>query len=259
MIDLSGRRGLVVSLSSENSFGYQIARELVRGGAEVAGTTRPAHGSGGATLARAAGCARHFALDCDDERSVLATFDELARDWGRLDFVVHTVMTVPPGAVRRPLVELSRPDFERTLAIGAHSLILLAQRALPLLEKSAAPRIVACTFAGSQRVVPNYHVGGICKAALEATVRYLAYELGEKGVLVNALSTTMVATDVVTREWGDAVAARTRALVSKRAPARAATEFADLTAAVAWMVSADLRHITGDVLHVDGGYSLTYL
>jgi len=252
MVDLSNRRGLVVGLSSENSFGFQCARALVRMGAEVAATSR--RSEQGRALADSAGCARHLSLDCDDERSVDAAFAELAAEWGRLDFLIHTVMAAPSGVLRNPLVDLSRIDFERVLSAGAYSLIMLARRTLPLLSSSSSPRIVTFTFAGSQQMAPSYHVAGICKAALEATVRYLAFELGPKRVLVNAVSTPMIPTDLVLGEWGEAAADKTQALLQKRSPTRAAVGFDAVTSAVAWLVSEELQQVTGEVLMVDGGF-----
>jgi enoyl-[acyl-carrier protein] reductase I len=257
MVDLSKRRGLVVGVSTENSFGHHCARALVNLGAEIIATSR--RGDRGRALAESAGCARHLALDCDDEASIDAAFAEVASVWGRLDFLVHTIMAAPSGVLKRPLVDLSKGDFERVLSAGTYSLIGLCRRALPLFARSTAPRVVTFTFAGSQQMAPNYHAAGICKAALEASVRYLAYELGPKGVLVNAISTSMIATDLVLGEWGAEVAEKTQALIRKRAPTRSAVGFDAVTSAAAWLVSEELKQVTGEVLMVDGGFSKTYV
>jgi enoyl-[acyl-carrier protein] reductase I len=258
MVDLSGRRGLIAGFSGENSFGFSCARAMVEMGAKVTVTSRPQRAEECRRLAESLGCA-HLSLDADDERSMDAAFAQLEAVEPRLDFVVHTIMSVPAGVLDRPLLELTRADFEHTLSAGTHSLVSIVRRALPLLLRSPSPRVLTFSFAGSRLMAPNYHVAGICKAALESAVRYLAMELGPKGVLVNALSTSMIPTDVVLRNWGETVAEKTKALLTKRAPTRSAAGLREVTSHAGWLVSGEMTQMTGEVTMVDGGFSKTYV
>ncbi len=254
---LSGRRGVVVGVSGARSLGWEIACALAGHGAELAVTCRPARRAAVAPLAED----RRFALqplDADDEATVAAAFAALGRAWGKLDFLVHTLVHVPEGLLARPLLDVTRADFDRVVGTAAHSLVSLCRAARPLLAASAAPRVVTLTSACARRMTPRYHVAGIGKAALEAAVIYLAQELGPDGILVNAVSAPILATEGAERAVGAQAIEATRARIARRAATARAGEAGDVADCVAWLVSPLLRNVTGEVVATDGGFALTY-
>jgi enoyl-[acyl-carrier protein] reductase I len=255
---LAGCCGAIVGISSERSIGYACAAALRGLGADVAFTTRPARADSAAALADRLGGAPHATLELDDPASITAAFARFDRAFGRLDFLVHTLMHVPPGLLDRPLTELDRASFARVLEVGVHSLPLLCRAARPLLARSTAPRVVTISSPCGSRMTPHYHVAGIAKAALEATVVYLAQELGPAGILCNAVSPGLIDTDGAVAVIGREAAAATRTHMARRAATRTAVELDDVAAAVAWLCSPLVRQITGQILPVDGGYALSY-
>jgi enoyl-[acyl-carrier protein] reductase I len=255
---LERRRGLILGMSGRNSIGYQCATALRALGAEVAVTYRPSRQNVCGSLAEEAGCALHFGVDADDEASVATAFQALHAAWGRLDFLVHTLVHVPEGVLARPLVELTRQDFHSVLDLGVHSLIVACRHATPLLERSNSPRVVTLTSASAQLMTPHYHAMGIAKAALVAAVRYLAYELGPRGILCNAVSFSLLPTDGAIRAVGAENALATHAALARRAPTRTPLEFAHVTGAIAFLVSSLCENTTGEVITVDGGFSHSY-
>lgn len=255
--DEGARRGVVLGVSSDNSIGAACARRLGELGASVAVTCRPERRRQLDALAERRGWIV-VSADADDDASLDAAFAELGRRWGRLDFLVHTWMRVPGALLSRPLVELGREDFRQVVEVGAYSLVAACRRALPLLSASASPRVVTMTSASSHRMTPSYHVAGIAKAALEAALLYLAAELSPRGILCNAVSFSLVATDGATALLGEKTIGATRAFVDKRAPTRHGASAEDVAAAAAWLCSAQARNLTGEILTVDGGYARTY-
>ncbi|MFD6529569.1 enoyl-ACP reductase [Streptomyces sp. NPDC060184] len=256
---LAGRRGLVIGVSGENSVGYHCAKNFRRLGAEVAISYRPHRAARGAALAAELGCALHLPLDWEDEQSLTAGFRRVADTWGHLDFVVHTLVHTPPGALGHPLTELPRTAFDDALSTGAYSLVAAARHAAPLLERSDNPRIVTLSSAGDSFTLPNYHVLGITKAALNATMRYLAYELGPRGILCNALSFSLLDTDGAVRALGTANTDRTRELLAGAALTRTALAVDQVTTLIALLAGPWLQNTTGQVITQDGGFSLNYL
>jgi enoyl-[acyl-carrier protein] reductase I len=255
---LAGTCGLIVGVSGERSIGFACAAALRQLGADVAFTCRPARADGAEALAEKLGGAVHAPLELDDPASIAAAFARVERSFGRLDFLVHTLMHVPAGVLDRPLTELDGASFARVLAVGVHSLPLLCRHARPLLSRSTAPRIVTISSPCGQRMTPHYHIAGIAKAALEATVVYLAQELGPAGILCNAVSPGLIDTDGALAVIGRDAAAATRSHMARRAATRTAVELDDIAAAVAWLCSPLLRQVTGQILPIDGGYGLSY-
>jgi enoyl-[acyl-carrier protein] reductase I len=255
---LAGRRGLILGVSGERSLGFACARSAHALGAEVAITYRPARRDVVVPLAAELGDAIAVPLDVDAPASMSELFSVLAHRWGRLDFLVHTLMHVPDGVLAQPLTAVGRDSFARVLEIGVHSLVTLAGLARPLLERSPAPRIVALSSPCGRRMTPHYHVAGIAKAALEATLLYLAQELGPAGILCNAVSPALVDTEGAAAVVGRDTVAATRAHLARKAATRAAPELDDVADAVAWLCSPLARQLTGEVLTIDGGYSRNY-
>jgi enoyl-[acyl-carrier protein] reductase I len=255
---LQGARGAIVGVSSERSIGYACALAARALGAEVAITYRPARASDGARLAAQLGATVHAPLEADDPSTIEEAFSAFDQAFGRLDFLVHTLMSVPSELLELPLTELGRDDFARVLDVGVYSLLQLCRQARPLLARSAAPRIVTISSPCSRRMTPHYHVAGIAKAALESALLYLAQELGPAGILCNAVSPALLATDGALAVVGAGAAASTRAHLAKRAPTRRPIELEDVADCVAWLCSPLARQITGEVITLDGGYSRSY-
>jgi len=254
---LSGTRGLIVGVSAENSIGFACARTMRALGADLALTSRPARAPTVASLARSLD-ALHATLDIDDPPSITAAFATVERAFGRLDFLVHTLVHVPPGLLARPLTDVGGDDFARVLTVGVHSLVVLCKHAQPLLQRSAAPRVVTIGSPCGHRMTPHYHVAGIAKAALESTLLYLAHELGPAGILCNAVNPSLLETDGALAAVGRDAAASTRAHLARRAATRRPTELADVAECVAWLASPSVRNITGEVITVDGGHARSY-
>lgn len=237
---LAGRRGLVVGVSPGN-LGDSCARRLREFGADVITASR----RDGADLQ----------LDLDDEPSVVAAFAKL----DRLDFLVHCVVEVPDGLLQRPFVDVTREEFSRVLAIGAWSLVSLCHHALPLLRQGTSPRVVAISSECGHRYTPRYHVAGVAKAALDATVLYLAGELGPDGIGVNAVSPPFIATTGAVAAVGAEAAQATRRHQARKALTREPVEPDHVANVVAWLCSAHAAQVTGEIVRVDGGYARAYL
>ena len=255
---LSDRRGIVLGVSGENSVGYHAARGFRALGAELTFTHRAARRQELAPLAAELGCA-HAELDCRDERQVEQVMNQAGERYGRLDFLVHTLVHVPEGALERPVFELSADDFAQAMEVGVRSLLLACRAALPWLRRSEAPRVVTLLSPGSERALARYHVVGIAKGALAAAVRYLALELGPLGVLCNAVNFSIVETDAARRVIGAELTEKTRSALARRAFTRRATDYADVVNALAYLASPLCSNVTGEALNVDGGFTRGYL
>jgi enoyl-[acyl-carrier protein] reductase I len=253
---LAGRRGIVLGVSGANSIGYHIARTAREHGATVAVTCRPARLAEVALLAAQLDAAA-YPVDVADETSLAAAFAALGD--APLDFLVHTLVDIPEGVLARSLLELSRAELDHVMAVAVWSLIAACRHAYPLLACSTAPRVVALTSACSHRMTPNYHVAGIAKAALESAVLYLAMQLGPSGVLVNAVSASLVASDGALRAIGERNAHATRAVQARRNATGRAVEYDDIAACASFLCSPLARNLTGEIVTVDGGFSRGYL
>jgi enoyl-[acyl-carrier protein] reductase I len=153
-------------------------------------------------------------FEATDEGSIEAAFARVGSEFGRLDFLLHTLVHAPEGLLARPATSLTAREFHDAMETGVRSLLVACRYALPLLERSESPRVVALSSAGAAFAMPNYHAVGIAKAALEAAVRYLALELGPKRrVLCNTVSFFLIETDAAVRAVG-AEAARRPAVTS---------------------------------------------
>lgn len=254
---LEGRRGLVFGVSGENSVGYRFARAAVELGATVAIGHRPARREKCGILAERLGAVR-VEFEATDEGSIEAAFARVRSEFGRLDFLLHTLVHAPEGLLARPATSLTAKEFHDAMETGVRSLLVACRHALPLLERSDSPRVVALSSAGASFAMPNYHAVGIAKAALEAAVRYLAQELGPKRVLCNTVSFSLIETDAALRAVGAEAAAATRRHLAKRSMTGENASFDQVTHAIAFFCSAFVQNVTGEVLNVDGGFSRSY-
>lgn len=255
---LAGRRGLVLGVSSEDSIGYRAARAFRAAGAEITITHRAARRDAVMPLADGLGCER-VELDVHDEPAVERTLNEFGARHGRLDFLLHTLVHVPNGALEKPITELSAADFAEVMEIGVRSLIVACRYARPWLRRSDAPRVITLLSPGSDRAVPHYHAVGMMKGALAAAVRYLALELGPDGVLCNAVSFSIVETDAARRVIGHELTQKTLAALAKRTFTRRASNCDDVTNALTYLASPLCTNIAGETLCVDGGFLRAYL
>jgi enoyl-[acyl-carrier protein] reductase I len=189
-----------------------------------------------------------------DEAQMDVLFAAIEAQHGRLDFLVHGVAFADRVDLERPFVETSRAGFAKALDVSAYSLIGLAQRAAPLMERDGiGGTILTLTYLGSQRVFPNYNVMGVAKAALEASVRYLAADLGPRGIRVNAISAGPIKTLAAAGIPGFSSILDT---YRTRAPLRRTVEASEVADAALWLLGPAGRGITGEIVTVDGGYSV---
>lgn len=253
---LAGRRGLVLGVSSQDSVGFHAAQALREHGAEVAVSLRPTRGAFMARLADDGYLT--VELDAQQEGSIERAVARVGERFGRLDFLVHTLVHVPDGALERPVTSLSQRELGDAMEVGVRSLLVAAQHARPWLEKSTTPRIVTLLSGGADFAMPHYHVVGIVKAALSAAVRYLAAELGPSGILCNAVNFSMLETEAARRVIGEGRTAQTRQHLAKRGMTRTPLGYADVTRAIAFLASPLCSNLTGEALLVDGGFSKSY-
>jgi enoyl-[acyl-carrier protein] reductase I len=191
-IDLRGTVGLVMGVTNQRSLAWAIAQPLAQAGATLVYSyqgerLRP-------TLEKLTEGQPATLLACDvtDDAQLDALFAEIRERHGRLDYVVHALAYAPPATFEQPFHAVSRADWTTAMDVSAYSLVAVARRAAPLMTSGGA--IVTLSYLAAERVVPHYNLMGVAKAALEASVRYLAYELGEQGVRVNAISAGPVRT-----------------------------------------------------------------
>ena len=255
MADLTGKAGLVVGVANKRSIAWAIARAAQAAGARLAVTYQ------GERLEEnvrelAAGLTDPLILPLDvtDDEQIANVFREIEREFGGLDFVVHGAAFAPPHELAAPFVQTTREGFRLSLDISAYSLVALARGAMPLMERRGGGSIVTLTYLGSQRVFQNYNVMGVAKAALEATVRYLAADLGSKNIRVNAISAGPIKTLAAS---GIAGFSGILQLYRERAPLRRTVETAEVAEAAMFLLGPGGRGVTAEVLMVDAGYHAT--
>ena len=243
------RVAVIDGVASGDSIGFAIAEALALQGLAVHATVRPHRVDGCRERAEALGVTLHVVESGLD--AVAATLDQL-------DVLVHTRVHAPPEMLARPLLEVPEEAFQAAMHGGVWSFVDACRAVSPLLTASPAGRVVTLTSPLSGRTAPRYHVAGIAKAALEASVRYVAAELGHAGVLVNGVSFPLIATAAARATVGDTVAKRSVIHLAKRAPTGRATTDSDVAATVAWLASATSQQLTGQILTVDGGVGNLY-
>jgi len=250
---LAGKNALVVGVLNRYSLAWAIARALHEQGARlfityqgerVRESVQKLAGTIDGTITAPLDVTR------DEEIDQVAA---LAREqMGGLDILIHAVAFAPAETLSRAFIETPRDAFRATLDISAYSLVALARAVAPLMEERGGS-IVTLTYLGGERVVPNYNVMGVAKAALEACVRYLAFDLGPRNIRVNAISSGPVSTAAAR---GIAGFLKMEHLVAQSSPLRRKTDPAEVGATAAFLCSDAARGITGEVLHVDCGYNI---
>ena len=255
MTDLAGKTGLIVGIANKRSIAWAIAQAASAAGARLAVTYQ------GERLEEnvrklAADLSNPLILPCDvaDDGQIAALSEGIEKEFGGLDFLVHGVAFARPHELSAPFVETSREGFTLALDISAYSLIALSRAALPLMGRRGGGSILTLTYLGSERVFQNYNVMGVAKAALEASVRYLAADLGPKGIRVNAISAGPIKTLAAAGISGfSSILQHYR----DRAPLRRTVETAEVADAAVFLLGPRGRAVTAEVLMVDGGYHAT--
>jgi enoyl-[acyl-carrier protein] reductase I len=247
---MAGKRGLVMGVANERSIAWGIACALHAAGAEMAFTYQgAAFGKRVLPMVAKLGAKIVQEADVDNEASLEALFERLKKDWGRLDFVVHAIAFSDKEELKGRYVDTTKANFQKSLTISCYSFTEIARRALPLM--SGGGSLITLTYEGATRVMPSYNVMGVAKAALEASVRYLAADLGPQGVRVNAISAGPM------RTLAGAVIGGARYVyrVSREAsPLRRNIELTDVGGAALYFLSDLSAGVTGTVHFVDAGY-----
>jgi len=249
---LEGKRGLIVGIANESSIAWGCARAFRAFGAELAVTylnekARP-HVE---PLARQLEAAIVLPLDVAVPGQMEAVFERIAQSWGELDFVIHSIAFAPRDTLAGRVTDAPLDGFLKTMEISCWSFIRMAQLAEPLMKRGGT--LFTMTYYGSQMVVENYNIMGVAKAALESAVRYMAAELGPKGIRVHAISPGPLATRAASGipEF-DALLDKAK----RKAPARELVAIDDVGAATAFLAHDAARLMTGQVLYIDGGYHI---
>ena len=249
---LNERKALVVGIANENSIAYGCAKAFAELGANLAVTylnerARPYV----EPLAQEVGADIFMPLDVAQPGELEALFECIGKQWGRLDLLVHSIAFAPKADLQGGLLDCSAQGFSQAMDISCHSFVRMARLAAPLMTDGGA--MFAMSYHGAQKVVPNYNVMGPVKAALEASCRYLAYELGPKNIRVHAVSPGPLKSRAASgikdfdRLLNDAV---------ERAPVGELVDVMDVGFAVAYLATPYARRITGTTLYVDGGVNI---
>ena len=252
MTDFTGKQGVIVGVANKRSIAWAIAQAVAQRGARLALTYQGRFEEHVHELSQ--GLAEPpLVLPCDvaSDADIDAVFAKVRETFGGLDFLVHGAAFAPREELAAPFVQTSRDGFRIALDISAYSLIALARGAAPLMEARGGGSILTLTYLGSERVFPNYNVMGVAKAALEASVRYLAADLGPRNIRVNAVSSGPIKTLAAAGISGFSSILN---VYRDRSPLRRNVETAEVGEAAAFLLSDAARAISGEVLMVDGGY-----
>jgi enoyl-[acyl-carrier protein] reductase I len=249
---LEGKKGLIVGIANDQSIAWGCARAFRALGAEIAVTylndkakrfVEP--------LAQELDAPIFMPLDVTVEGQAEAVFKQIETQWGEMDFLIHSIAFSPKGALHGRVVDVTQEGFLATMDVSCWSFLHMAHLAEPLMKNGGS--MFAMTYYGSERVVKNYNIMGVAKAALECSVRYLAAELGPKGIRVHAISPGPLATRAASGipEFDDLMEK-----AKEKAPARSLVSIDDVGIATAFLAHDAAKLITGQTLYVDGGYHI---
>ena len=255
MPDLSGKHGLVVGVANKRSISWAIAQAAAAAGARVA-LTYPSERLEENVRELAANLDQALVLPCDvtDDRQISDLGAALDREFGGLDFLIHGAAFAPQAELSNPFVQTSREGFRLALDVSAYSLIALTRAVVPLMERRGGGSILTLTYLGSRRVFTNYNVMGVAKAALEASVRYLASDLGPRNIRVNAISAGPIKTLAAA---GIAGFSSVLQLYRDRAPLRRNIELSEVADTAVFLLGPGSRAITGEIIMVDAGFHVS--
>lgn len=249
---MKGRRGLVMGVANDHSIAWGIAKSLHDQGAELAFTYQgEAFGRRVKPLAETVGSKLVLPCDVENVATVDETFAAIAKEWGTIDFVVHAIAFSDKAELKGKYADTSRDNFVRTMIISCFSFTEIARKAAALMPNGGS--LVTLTYGGSVRVMPNYNVMGVAKAALESSVRYLAADYGPQGVRVNAISAGPMRT-LAGAGIGDA-----RAMFNfqkRHSPLRRTVTLDEVGGAALYLLSPLSGGVTGEIHYVDSGYNI---
>src|SRR3989440_9538470 len=250
---MKGKRGLIMGVANDHSIAWGIAKALAAQGAELAFTYQgEALGKRVKPLAQSLGVELILPCDVENLDSVDSVFAALRAKWGRLDFLVHAIAFSDKNELKGRYAETTRENFSRTMLISCFSFTELAKRAAEMMPETGGS-IITLTFGGSMRVMPNYNVMGVAKAALEASVRYLAFDFGRKKIRVNAISAGPIRT-LAGSGVGDARAMF--AFQQKHSPLGRGVTLDELGGSALYLLSDLSTGVTGEIHYVDSGYNV---
>lgn len=247
---MDGKKGLIMGVANERSIAWGIAKAMAEQGAELAFTYQ-GEGFGKRVAPLAASLGSDILVDADvtDDASLDVAFDTLQERWGSLDFLVHAIAFSDKSELTGRFVDTSRANFKNSLDISCYSFIEVARRASRMMPNGGT--LLTLTFDGSQRVTPFYNVMGVAKAALEASVRYLAADLGPDGIRVNALSPGPMKTLAGAAIGG---ARKTYRHTEQNAPLRSNATLEAVGGTAVYLASDMGACTTGEIIHIDGGF-----
>jgi len=250
---LDGKKAAIFGVANDRSIAWAISEALRAEGAELAFTFA------GEILEKrvrplAEGIGSRIILPCDvtKDEEIEKVFTRLKQEWGGLDIMIHAIAFANKEDLANPYVQTSRHGFHLAMDVSAYSMVALARHATPLMEGRGGS-MLTLTYMGSEKVIPNYNVMGVAKAALEASVRYLAHDLGPKGIRVNAISAGPIRTLAAS---GIADFKEMLHHVSERAPLKRNIDATEVGKTALFLCSEWGSAITGEVVHVDAGYSI---
>ncbi len=248
---LAGKRGLVMGVANNHSIAWGIAEALHRQGAALAFTYQnEVLGKRLFPLAESVGSSLVAPCDVSDPDSIDAAFDRIAADWPQLDFVIHAIAHSHKEELKGRYIDTSLENFLSTMHVSCYSFTSVARRAAPMMTSGG--NLLTLTYEGARRVMPNYNVMGVAKAALEASVRYMAADLGDSGIRVNAISAGPM------RTLAGSAIEKARFVYSwqgTNAPLQRNITSEDIGGTAVYLLSDLATAVTGSVVHVDGGYN----
>jgi enoyl-[acyl-carrier protein] reductase I len=248
-----GKRGLILGVANKRSIAWAIAQVLAEGGAQLAFTYQGERIEKGVRdLASTVDTRLVTACDVRSDEDVTRVFSEVGEAFGgELDILVHSVAFAAAEDLEGRFTDTPRDRFWLAVDVSAYSLVACVRAAEPLMEKAGGGSIVTMTYLGGERAVPHYNVMGVAKATLDSSVRYLAWDLGQKNIRVNAVSAGPVRTLAARSIAGFPTM---EAIVEERSPLHRHIDAEDVAGAAAYLLSHDARNVTGTTLYVDSGY-----
>ena len=252
----SGKIGLVMGVANDRSIAWAISRALYAEGAELAFTHLPGPSSKRRVMELLAPHDPKVVVPCNvqNDEDIAQVFDAVRNTYGRLDFLVHSIAFAPPQELRNPYVEMRRAGWHLAMDISVYSLVAACRAAVPLMTDGGS--IITLSYYGGEKVIPGYNVMGVCKAALEHSVRYLAWDLGHQHIRVNCISAGPLRT---LSSAGIAGFSKLHKHAAQRSPLDRSVDPKELGAAGLYLLGDLSSGVTGETIHVDCGYSIAGL
>lgn len=251
---LTGKKAVIFGVANERSIAWAISQKLHEEGAELAFTYAGEILKGRVTpLAESIGSKIILPCDVTNDAEIDTVFERLEKDWGSIDILVHSLAFANKDELKGEFLDTSREGFKMAMDISAFSLVKLSNKAAPLMEAAGGGSIITLTYYGSEKVVQNYNVMGVAKAALETSVIYLAEDLGKRNIRINSISAGPIKTLAA---MGISGFKSMLSHVSEKSPLRRNTEQRDVAGTALYLASDLASGVTGENIHVDCGYNI---